>query len=228
MQIIWSGGIPNRSIQALAKRKKTIYIADQKDFVKFPLFLSFRPFSPTSNLILEDSNGSPVAFVKQKMHKLPERISVHSDETRWIKLVDMKRKEGSDGTIRYLISNPSQQCLGSIESPSFGVKNPASKLIHYTVSDETGSAVFAIQLKNPMARTIDRYLGKLPFVCAAINLAFRLSHVASRAGGEDAVRLRKRVHLFGGRFAIELLSDDLSEEEQKLLIYAFIVVKVLG
>lgn len=81
---------------------------------KFPIDFTFHIGTRSKDFKAVDANKKPVAFVKQKLLKFKEDVSVFENESKTKLLFTIKADRWMDFSACYSISNPSGKELGNI------------------------------------------------------------------------------------------------------------------
>jgi len=190
--------------------------------MNFPLQFRFKIISFSSRLIVEDADRAGVAFVKQKMFRLKEHVEVFTDDSRREKLADIKTNKILDWSARYSFTDPTGEEFGAIGRQGMRSLFKAS----YTVFDASGNEVFTIQEENPLAKIVDGIVGEIPIIGFLTGYILNPKYIARR-GDVDVVRLTKRPAFWEGKFSVDLLDPSLSEDEQQLLTFGFMMLTLL-
>jgi len=190
--------------------------------MNFPLNFRFKIVAISSRLIVEDADGATVAFVKQKKFKFKEHVEVFTDDTRSQKTADIKANKVLDWSARYSFTNEGGSEFGSIGRQGMRSLFKAS----YTVFDQAGNEVFTIQEENPMAKIVDGIVGEIPIIGFLTGYILNPKYIARR-GDQDVMRLTKRPAFWEGKFSLDLLDPSLSQDEQLLVTFGFMMLTLL-
>ena len=137
-----------------AKETKAI-----KDY-EYPLNFQFKVTSLANDFNVKDSNGNSLAYVRQKMFKLKEAISVFSNENRSELLYKINADRIIDFNASYSFTNADEEIIGRI-----GRKGAKSILkAHYEIFNKDNKQEFVINEENPWAKVGDAVLGEIPVV----------------------------------------------------------------
>ncbi len=191
--------------------------------MNYPLNLSFKIVAVAPQIFVNDSQGSPVCYVKQKLFKFKEDIQVFSDTNKTRQIASIKANKVIDWSARYFfadgegndVGSVGRQGMRSIWRARYDVFNPGDEL-----------ADFKIQEENPWTKVLDGFLGSIPIVGFLTGYFCHPSYIANRADGTPAMRVRKQPAFFEGKFTIEKLAD-LSPQEEVNLIYSFLMLLLL-
>lgn len=191
--------------------------------MNYPLNLSFKIVAIAPQIFVNDAQGAPVCYVRQKLLKFKESIQVYSDPSKSRHIANIKANKIIDWSARYFFTDPQDNDLGSVGRR--GMKSLWRA--HYDVF-KAGDDVsdFSIQEQNPWTKVLDSILGDIPIIGFLTGYFLHPAYIATRADGTPAMRVQKQPAFFEGKFTIEKLSD-LSPEEEISLIYSFLMLLLL-
>ncbi len=191
--------------------------------MNYPLNLSFKVVALAPQIFVNDAQGSPVCYVKQKLFKLKEDIQVFSDQTKSRQIASIKANKVLDWSARYFFSDNEGNSIGSVGRQ--GMRSIwRARYDIFNPGDET--ADFKVQEENPWTKVMDGILGGIPVLGFFTGYFFHPTYVATRADGTPVMRVRKQAAFFEGKFTIEKLAD-LTPQEEVNLIYSFLMLLLL-
>ena len=82
--------------------------------MKYPLSLSFKIMAMAPQIYVRDATGEIVCYVKQKMFRLKEVVSVFRDQTRSQLFCEIKADRVIDWSAKYNFYDANGQCLSLI------------------------------------------------------------------------------------------------------------------
>lgn len=182
--------------------------------MNFPLQLSFKLLAIASQIYVRDSNGQLIGYVKQKLFKFKEAISVFADEGQTQLLFTIKADRVIDFSAKYNFTSASGQLVGSIKRR--GMRSILKA--HYEIYDENDQQVYEIHEENAWIKVIDSLLGELPVIGMFTGYFFNPAYIVSRMDGTQAARLAKQPAFFEGVFQLDPLSQITPEEESRILL----------
>ncbi|MBT8036422.1 MAG: hypothetical protein KJO21_02650 [Verrucomicrobiae bacterium] len=191
--------------------------------MNYPLNLSFKVIAIAPQIFVNDSQGSPICFVKQKLFKLREDIQVFSDPQKSRQIASIKANKVIDWSARYFftdddghdIGSVGRQGMRSIWRARYDVFNPGDEI-----------ADFNIQEENPWTKVLDGFLGSIPLVGFLTGYFCHPAYIATRPDGTPVMRVQKQAAFFEGKFTIEKLAE-LAPQEEINLIYSFLMLLLL-
>ncbi len=191
--------------------------------MQYPLTLRFKIVSIAPQIFVDDANGQPICYVRQKILKLREQVEVFTDKSRSQKLAHIQANKILDWSARYNFTDAQGAEIGSV-----GRKGMRSIWrAHYEVfnpGDNTPD--FSIHEENPWAKVLDSTLGGIPVLGAFTGYFVHPRYLASRSDGTPAIRLTKEPAFWEGKFRVEKLAE-LSPREEMNLILSFLMLNLL-
>jgi len=199
-----------------AKETKAI-----KDYA-YPLNFQFKVTSLANDFNVKDSNGNSIAYVRQKMFKLKEAISVFSNENRSELLYKINADRIIDFNASYSFTNADEEIIGRI-----GRKGAKSILkAHYEIFNKDNKQEFVINEENPWAKVGDAVLGEIPVVGMFTGYFCNPRYAIKRVDGTIIARLSKEASFMGRKFKLEKLSE-LNEGEGERMVLAIMMMSLL-
>ena len=198
-------------------------LAPHLDGIVFPLKFTFRILTLAPRMDVVDATGRPVLHARQKLFKLREHVEIYTDATRTTKLAEIRANKIIDWSARYRftdawggeIGNLGRKGWRSIWRAHYDVFNPGDEVPDFTISEE-----------NPFAKFMDGIFGQIPLLNVLTVYLFHPRYLATRKGGQGALRLAKKPAFWQGKFDIEQVSP-LTPREIMNLLLSFIMVTLL-
>jgi uncharacterized protein YxjI len=179
----------------------------------YPLTLSFKIVALAPQLSITDANGNLVAYVKQKLFKLKEAVTVFADERQTQSMFTLNADRILDFSARYNFANAQGSPLGSVKRR--GMKSIWSA--HYDIMDGD-TVVMSIKEANPWVKVIDSFFSELPIIGMFSGYLFHPIYMVSREDGTVVMRLEKQPAFFEGKFLVEKQAQLGEIEEQRVLL----------
>ena len=191
--------------------------------MNYPLNLSFKIVAIAPQIFVNDAQGSPICYIKQKLFKFKEDIRVFSDSSKSRQIASIKANKIIDWSARYFFTDPQGNDIGSVGRQ--GMKSIwRARYDVFNPGDEV--ADFKVQEENHWTKVFDALIGGIPIIGAFSGYFFHPSYIATRADGTPVMRVQKQPAFFEGKFTIEKLAD-LSPQEEVNLIYSFLMLLLL-
>ena len=182
--------------------------------MQFPLQITFKISTITNDFRVHDAEGREQAFVRQKLFKLKEEVSVFSDESRSKLSFRIKADRWLDFSATYRFLDAQDNEIGRIVRQGFKSLWKAS----YQIYNEKLQADFSISEDNPFVKIMDGIFGDLPLIGLFSGYFFNPSYIITRPDGIAIARLKKEKSFFGRRFSVQKLSEFESGEENRLVL----------
>ena len=164
--------------------------------MNYPLQLSFKIMALASQIYLQDSSGTEICYVKQKMFKLKEAVQVFTDSSRSNALCEIKTDRIIDFSATYKFIDRQGKTFGSVRRKGMRSLWKA----HYQITD--GSSVeFEVHEENGWVKVLDGLLDQIPLMGFSPGYFLHPSYVATRSGdGTPVMRVTKVPAFWEGRF----------------------------
>lgn len=197
---------------------------DMHTTLAFPLRLSFRLLAIAPQFYLHDANGTSLAYVKQKLFKLKEAVTVFTDERQAEVRYQIQADRVIDFSAQYNFTDAQGTALGCVKQRGLRSLWKAG----FDVLDN-GLALFHVNEKSMLTRFLDALFGQIPVIGLLTGYLFQPAYVVSRPDGEEVMLLTKQPALFEGRFDIELLAGNapLSAREADQLLLSLMMLVIL-
>jgi uncharacterized protein YxjI len=181
--------------------------------MSYPLTLRFKRIAIARQVSVEDSSGMLLMYVKQKVLKLREAITVFADREQNRPLYHIKADRIIDFSAAYHITDASDQLIGTIKQQ--GMRSIWRT--RYSIM-RGGTAVFEMREENPWAKVADSFLGEIPVVGILSNYLFHPRYAVTTPDGTAVVRVRKQPSLFEALFEVTRENVPLSTEDERLVL----------
>lgn len=190
--------------------------------MNFPLELRFKILALASQISVTDARGQVLCYVKQKMFKLKEAVTVFSDSSQQTTLFRIAADRVIDISAQYRIEDASGAELGVLKR--HGMRS--FWRAHYEIT-RSGQAAFTIREENAWVKVADGLLGQLPVVGLLSGYLFHPAYLVTRTGSDQVVlRVVKQPALFEGVYRIDEQAPS-SEEDQRLVLLAILMLALL-
>ena len=187
--------------------------------MNYPLDLSFKILAFAPQLSVRDAAGNMVFYVKQKLFKLKEAVTVFADAEQTRPLYTIKADRVFDWSARYNFADVNGMPLGA-------VKRRGAKSLwkaHYDVLDGE-TEVMNIQEESALVKFIDGLVGELPVIGMFTGYMFHPAYLVARNDGTVIMRLQKQPAFLEGKFRLESKMPVSEDEERRALLSLMIVV----
>lgn len=192
---------------------------------QYPLQLSFKIVAVAPQIYIRDAQGTEQFYIKQKLFKLKEDIGVFSDASKSRQLYTIKADRIIDFSARYSFTSTADG------RPWGAVKREGMKSFwraSYQVFDPAGQQTHYIREGNPWAKVGDGCMSSIPLLSLLSGYFFHPSYILHQAGTDTPVmKLHKLPAFFEGKFAIEALNPNISDEEETRFLLSYIMLILL-
>lgn len=188
--------------------------------MKFPLNLSFKVLALAPQIVVTDSDGNNVCYVRQKMMKLREAIEVFTDKKKGEKICDIKTDKIIDFSATYHFYDTDGQTFGAVARQGMRSLWKA----HYTIlKGET--PVMTIQEENPWIKMLDGIVDGIPIVGGIAGYVLNPSYLITDITTEKPLlRIKKRPAFFESKFSIDRLDNFEAEDELRMVVATIMMV----
>ncbi|RLC99601.1 MAG: hypothetical protein DRI77_02445 [Chloroflexi bacterium] len=189
--------------------------------LNYPLGISFKIAALSPQISVTDASGNLVLYVKQKLFKLKEAVTVFADAQQTQPLYTMNADRVLDFSARYNFANQQGLPLGAVKRQ--GMKSLWKA--RYDILDGD-AVVMTIQEEDPWVRVIDSFLNQIPIVGLFSGYMFHPAYLISRMDETVIMRVQKQPAFFEGKFTIEKKAE-FSETEEKRIILSVLMMLLL-
>lgn len=187
--------------------------------MNYPLQLSFEILSVARKLSVIDAAGNLSFFVKQKMFKLKESVTVFADVDQKLPLYELKADRVIDFSASYHLQDARGTHVGTVRRK--GMKSLWRA--RYDIVNGSGRPL-TIQEANPWVKVCDSLFCEIPILGMFSGYVFHPEYLVAREDGTSVMRLKKEPAFFQGKFSIEKLAAVSEEEETRILLSLIMMV----
>ena len=189
--------------------------------MQYPLDLSFKIMALAPQISVIDASGGLVFYVKQKLFKLKEEITVFADAKQTQPLYKINADRVLDFSARYHFTDVNGAELGSVKREGMRSLWRA----HYDIF-EGDALVMTIREENPWVKVLDGLFGQIPFIGMFSGYLFHPAFLVSRTDGTVVMRLKKQPAFLEGKFTIEKQAE-LDEGRETPLLLSLLMMLLL-
>ena len=182
--------------------------ANRSDPVQYPLDLRFKIMALAPQLAVTDASGKLVFYVRQKLMKLREQVTVFADQEQTRPVAQIQADRILDISATYNFEDPQGRRFGAVRRA--GLKSIWKA--HYEVLKD-GAPVFTINEDNAFVKFVDGLLTEIPVIGLISGYVFHPAYSVRRPDGTRVLHVRKKPALWEGKFSIERESDIAPDEE---------------
>jgi uncharacterized protein YxjI len=190
--------------------------------MQFPLSFTFKIMALAPQIFVRDASGTVQMYVRQKLMKLKEAITVFSDEAQTTPIYTINADRVIDWSARYRIAEAGGgRELGAI-------KRQGMRSIWRAQYDieRDGAVVMSVREANPWVKVMDHLLTEIPGLGLLTGYFFHPAYIVSRTDGTQLLKLQKQAAFLEGRFKLDTLAT-LSEEDERLAVLGLLMMLLL-
>lgn len=162
----------------------------------FPLQIAFKRIALSPQIRVTDANGRLTHFVKQKLFKLKEAVTVFADEGQTRRLFEIRADRMLDFNAAYGITTADGRAIGQIRRQGMRSLWRA----HYEI--QAGGQTLEVREENPWVKVLDGVFSELPIIGLFAGYWFHPAYRVTDRGALVA-RVQKTPALTEGRYRIE-------------------------
>ena len=165
----------------------------------YPLNMSFKVLTLVPQIYITDASDQPLYYVRQKILKLKEAITVFRDDTQSEPLFKINADRIIDFSARYNFEDTSGNALGAIKRKGARSLWRANYLLFGPGAE---SEDIEINEESVMVRFLDACVQAIPFVGLFAGYFFFFFYIVIHTDGTPLMRLAKQPAFFESRVRI--------------------------
>ncbi len=189
--------------------------------MRFPLSVAFKKLALAPQIFVRDSDGQLQLYVRQKLMKLKEAVSIFGDEAQQNLLYTVQADRVIDIRARYTMRDAAGVEIGHLQGK--GMRSLWK--LHYEIG-RNGHTVFDVREDNAWVKVIDGLVGEIPIIGLFTGYMFNPKYNVTRPDGTLALRLIKQPAFLQGLFTIEKVAD-LTPEEEGVAVLGLLMMLLL-
>lgn len=188
--------------------------------INFPVDLKFHIGTLSNDFTATDAEGRIIAFVKQKLFKFKEDISIFRDTSKTDLAYKIKADRWIDFNAAYSITRANSEEIGKIARKGWRSLWKAK----YLIIDQYAKEQFTIEEENGWVKVWDNLLGEIPILGLLTGYFFNPSYAVTNPNGRKVVRLKKTRSLVGRRFQITKLGDIDNDDDERVILALMMMI----
>lgn len=189
--------------------------------MEYPLELSFKVMALSPQISVTDASGRLMFYVKQKVFKLKEAVTIFADAEQTQPLYKINADRVLDFSARYHFTDVNGVGMGSVKRE--GVKSLWKS--HYDIF-EGDTPVLTIREENPWVKVFDGLLASIPLVGLLSGYVFHPAFLVSTPDGTVVMRLEKQPSFFESKFTISKQAE-LGEGQETRVLLSLLMMTLL-
>ena len=188
-------------------------------FVNFPLSFTFKIAALAPQFSVRDASDKEIAYVRQKLFKLREDISVFQDSGQRDLITSVKADRIIDFNAAYAFVDAEGTTYGQVKRR--GLRSIWRT--RYDVSDLTED-IYTVQEGNPWVKVLDSLVSEIPIIGMLTGYLFNPRYDVVSADGEVCYTLYKKPSFTGRRFELE---QKRATDDDLLVVMSLIMMLIL-
>jgi hypothetical protein len=180
----------------------------------YPIKFSFNITTLSNDFTAQNSSGQTIAYVKQKMFKLKEAITVYNDENKTQVLFTISANQWLDFSAAYSMFDANNKEVGKIARKGWRSIWKAE----YNIVDQNNQPQYKVQEANAWVRVADSLIGEVPILGFFSGYMFHPSYNVTNMSGQIVMKLTKMPSFFGKEFELVKLADIEEGDKERVLL----------
>lgn len=182
--------------------------------IHFPVTFQFKISTLANDFTAKDSSGKPIAYVRQKMFKLKEDISIYENDTKSKLNYKIKADKWLDFSTAYSFFDEKDKEFGKVARKGWKSLWNA----HYEIIDQHEKQQYVINEKNPWVKVLDSLLGEIPVLSFFTGYLFNPTYLVKNNEGKTVVELKKLKSFFGRNFEVSKIGELDSDDDDRVML----------
>lgn len=166
--------------------------------MQFPLQIAFKRLALSPQIRVTDARGVLTHYVRQKLFKLKESVTVFADEAQTRKLFEIRADRMLDFNAAYRITNATGKAIGVVRR--HGMRSLWRAQYEIQAAD---GLLLTVSEENPWVKVLDGLLSDLPIIGLFAGYWFHPAYLLKDRGGTLVMRVQKVPALMEGRYRID-------------------------
>lgn len=188
--------------------------------MQFPLKLTFKVLAVAPQITVTDASGQTIFYVKQKLFKLKEAITVYSDSTQSQALYKINADRVIDFSAKYHLTDVNGKEIGAIKRE--GMRSIFKA--RYDIFDANGTHVLDINEENALVRVMDALFGEIPVVGMLSGYVFNPTYLVTDMQNQVVMKIKKEPAFLETGFTITQERPMPEDETLRAVLGAFMMV----
>jgi len=176
--------------------------------VNYPIQLTFKIIALAPQMSVTDAGGQLLFYVRQKLLKLKEQVTVFADAEQTRPVASIKADRVLDFSAVYNFEDPQGRRFGAVRRA--GMKSLWKA--HYEVL-RNDAPIYSIHEDSALVKFIDGLLTEIPVIGLISGYVFHPAYSVTRVDGTRVLHVKKKPALWEGRFSIEKEAELPADDE---------------
>lgn len=182
--------------------------------LKFPISFTFNVTTLSNDFTAKDATGQTIAYVRQKMFKLKEAISIYDNTNKTNLTHTIKADQWIDFSAAYSFKDAQGKEIGRIARKGWASIWKA----HYELIDQHQKLQYHIREDNAWVKVMDNMLGNIPILGGFTGYLFNPSYTVTDLNGQDICQLKKEPSFFGRKFKLSKLKPIDNDDDERIIL----------
>ena len=188
--------------------------------IDYPIEFDFKIMALTPQFYVRDFNGSEIAYVKQKLFKLKEDITVYENDTQTAPIYKIKANKWIDWSATYMFTDSAGNNLGKV-----GRKGARSIWkATYEVFDKNDICAFKIEEASAFVKIMDGFFSEIPVLGIFTGYVFNPKYNIFRPDVTQVAEFVKEASFLSKTFKLHQLASMNVEEEELIILSLMMMV----
>ena len=188
--------------------------------LNYPINFTFNITTLSNDFTASDSQGRTIAYVKQKMFKLKEDITVFSNESKTQVNYKINADRWIDFSAAYSIKNSSNIEIGKIARKGW----KSLWKTEYELINKHQKLQYHIREDNAWVKVFDAILGQIPILSFFTGYVFNPSYSVLDLQNNPLFKMKKEPSFFGRKFQLTKVDIKHIEDEESILLSLMMMV----
>ena len=188
--------------------------------LSYPIQFNFNITTLSNDFTASDSQGRTIAYVKQKMFKLKEDITVFNNESKTQINYKINADRWIDFSAAYSIKNSSQVEIGKIARKGW----KSLWKTEYELINKHQKLQYYIREDNAWVKVFDALLGQIPILSFFTGYVFNPSYSVIDLQNKALLKMKKEPSFFGRKFQLTKPDAAHLEDEESILLSLMMMV----
>lgn len=187
--------------------------------MNYPLTLTFKIIALAPQLSVTDASGNLVFYVRQKLFKLREAVTVFADREQQRPVANIRADRILDFNAVYGFEDPQGRRFGAVRRA--GMRS-LWKAQYEVLRGDT--PFLTLREDSAFVRFMDGIMGDIPVLGMLSGYVFHPSYSVTRSDGTRVLHVKKQPALWEGRFTIEREAELTPDEEASAVLSILMMV----
>jgi len=189
--------------------------------IEFPVTFSFKVTTLSNDFTARDAQGKTIAYVRQKMFKLRESITIYNNDSKSAVLYTIDANQWIDWSAAYNITDAQGNELGKIARKGWRSMWKAE----YDIINQNQQPQYKVKEESAMIRFLDNLLGEIPILGFFTGYLFNPTYNIMDNLGLTVIQLKKMPSFLGKEF--QLTQTAAMDQDDKTRVMLGLMMMIL-